>query len=63
MEADTVGQCIREDVSPLILGALFPHAQQYYDCCSESERGKGERVKGNFSIAEAVRQKTAERGE
>lgn len=55
-----MGQCIREDVSPLILIALFPHAQQYYDCCSERE---GERLKGNFSIAEAVRRKTAERGE
>lgn len=58
VEADRLGQCIRENVSPLILIPLFPTARQYRYCCSERERAP---VKGNFSIAGAVRQKTGER--
>lgn len=56
MGVDRVGQCIREvDVLMLALLFLFPCFLLPW---REREQ---EREKGNFSIAEAVRQRTAER--
>ena len=49
------GQCIRENVTPLI---LIPCLQQHCYCCVERERQKKDFF---FSVSEAVRQETRER--
>lgn len=54
--ADRVGQCISENVSPLIL-ILMPSVALLRLC----RGGERQKEKGNFSIAEAVRQETGER--